>query len=157
MFELIDDDELRAKVAEKGVRFVDAFTADIKVVVVAVRLDQLRGQRRFPNPWVATDEIVATRVSVGETSDRIKDKLPADKVMRLLLNEARLVPNLLADIERRSSEGADEVAKASGQQLSEIGQLRFDVSQRLGRSCSISCNRIEGLRVKNRAEHFCAS
>ncbi len=153
MIELIDDDELRADVAEKGIRFVDAFTADIKVVDVAIRLDQLCCQRRFANPWVATNEVVATRLVVGETSDRIEDKLPAYKVMRLLLNEARVVTNLLADVERRPCECAAEVAKASCQELSEISQLQLLLSQRLSRSCSPGGNRIEGLRVKGRTEH----
>ena len=96
MMKLIDHDELCTDVAKKGVRFVDAFTTDIKVMDVAVSLDQLCCQRRFANPWVATNEVVATRLVVGETSDRIEDKLPAYKVMRLLLNEARVVTNLLA-------------------------------------------------------------
>ena len=120
MFELIDDDELRADIAEKGVRFVDAFTADIKVVDVAIRLDQLCCQRRFANPWVATDEVVATRLGVGKTGHRIEDELSPHKVMRLLLKKARVVPNLLADIERSSCERAAEIAKACCQELSEV-------------------------------------
>ena len=97
MIELVDHDELSTDIPEKGVGFVNTFASDIKVVDVAIGLDQLCCQCRLANTRITTDEVVATRMSLGETRDRIEDEAPAYKVMRLLIDKACVVTNLLPE------------------------------------------------------------